>query len=237
MKARDVSKALKALGSPEKARGAARFFKTGPGEYGEGDTFLGVSVPEQRKVARQFAQLPLTEVTKLLRSTLHEDRLTALIILVNQFTKAKRDPQTQADIYALYTSHLSHINNWDLVDSSAGPIVGGYLMNRDRSPLYRWVKSKILWERRVAMVCTQTFIKAGQHEDAFKLAEALLSDEHDLMHKATGWMLREVGKHISPELLRGFLKKHAHQLPRTALRYAIEHFDITERKRWLAAKG
>ena len=237
MKASDVSKALKTLGSAEKARGAARFFKTGPGEYGEGDTFLGVTVPEQRLIARQFAQLPLSEVAKLLKSNLHEERLTALIIMVKQFEKAKGDPQQQTTLYELYTAHLPHINNWDLVDSSAGPIVGGYLMNRDRKQLYRWVKSKNLWERRVAIVCTQAFIKAGQHEDVFALAELLINDPEDLMHKATGWMLREVGKHISADLLRGFLKKNAHRLPRTALRYSIEHFEPAERKRWLTAKA
>ncbi len=235
MTARDVSRALAALGSADKAKQSMRFFKTGPGQYGEGDRFIGVTVPEQRKIARAFAALDAKELQMLLQSPLHEERLTGLFILVRQFEKARRDPERQTALYQLYLANLAHVNNWDLVDSSAPQIVGAYLMNRDRAPLYRWVKAKNLWLRRVAMVSTQAFIREGQADDTFALAEALLGDDEDLMHKATGWMLREVGKYVGLAQLRGFLKKHAAQMPRTALRYAIEHLPPDERKRWLAA--
>lgn len=222
---------LAAAASPAKARVMAGFFKTGKGEYGEGDQFWGVTVPAQRKIARAYRGLPLGELEKLLNSDLHEERLTALFILVGRYQRG--DAAAKQEAYDFYLQHLSRVNNWDLVDSSAHQIVGEHLKDRDRALLYRLAKSKRLWERRVAMISTYAFINAGEHDDTFKLAKALMHDEEDLMHKAVGWMLREVGKRIDADLLRGFLRSHAGDLPRTALRYAIEHFDQAERKAWL----
>lgn len=224
--------ALAAVATPAKAAASQRFFKTGKGQYGEDDRFLGVTVPEQRKIARAFAALPLPELSKLLRSALHEERLTGLFILVRRYQKG--DAAAKQEAFDFYLRHLGGVNNWDLVDSSAPYIVGGHLLDRDRALLYRLAKSEKLWERRVAMISTLAFVAEGEHRDAFALAEALLGDEHDLMHKAVGWVLREVGKRVDPALLRGFLEKHAAQMPRTALRYAIEHFGPAERKAWLA---
>jgi 3-methyladenine DNA glycosylase AlkD len=223
---------LAALARPEKARVMAGFFKTGKGQYGEGDRFWGVTVPEQRKVARAWRALSLPEIRKLLDSPMHEERLTALLILVHQYERGA--PEEKQRVFDFYLKNLARVNNWDLVDSSAHQIVGQHLLQRDRALLYRLAKSKLLWERRVAMVSTYAFIGAGEHEDTFALARVLLRDEEDLMHKAVGWMLREVGKRIDPGLLRGFLRANAKLLPRTALRYSIEHFDQAERKAWMA---
>lgn len=235
MDSKGVSKALKDLGSPERAKASARFFKTAPGQYGHGDKFIGVTVPEQRQVARQFRDLPLAETLALLQSPIHEERLTALIILVGQFARAKQDPARREAIVKAYLKHLKWVNNWDLVDSSAGYILGVWLLDKDRRLLYKLVRSKVLWERRVAMIATQAFINAGDSADALKLAALLLDDPEDLMHKAGGWMLREVGKRVSREDLRAFLRRHAAKMPRTMLRYAIEHLDKAEQKRWREA--
>lgn len=235
MNANDVRKALRAEADADKAVVLQGFFKTGPGQYAEGDVFLGVTVPAQRRIARAFRALPLDQVCALLRSKIHEERLTALLLMVEAFERA--DARGKAAWVRAYLDHLAFVNNWDLVDSSAAQILGAWLLDKDRARLRKLVKSKVLWERRVAMVATFAFIRAGEHEDAFALARALMRDEHDLMHKAVGWMLREVGKRVGADVLRGFLDQHAHELPRTALRYAIEHFEPSERKAWMARKG
>jgi 3-methyladenine DNA glycosylase AlkD len=233
--AADVRRALRQFASPERAANAARFFKTGKGQYGEGDVFIGPTVPEQRRVAREFRELPLAETDKLLTSKIHEERLTALLILVHQFTKAT-DAAARGRIYRLYLQRLPCINNWDLVDSSAEYIVGGWLAEKDRGVLDRFARSKHLWTRRVAMLATFHYIKEGSADDALRIAAILLDDRHDLIHKAVGWMLREVGKRVSPAKLRGFLQQHVAAMPRTALRYAIEHFPAPERAKWMAIR-
>jgi hypothetical protein len=233
MKAAAVRGALRVFSSPERAAFVARFFKTGKGEYGEGDIFLGCTVPEQRRVARQFRTLPLSESEKLLTSKIHEERMTALIILVHQFTSAP-DEGVRARIFRLYMKRLRHINNWDLVDSSADYIVGGWLADKDRALLDELAASKPLWSRRIAMIATFHFIKRGAAGDALRIAAKLLAHREDLIHKAVGWMLREVGKRVSPATLRAFLKQHAATMPRTMLRYAIERFPAAERARWMS---
>ena len=183
---------LRSLGCLKQAEILARFFKTGPGQYGEGDRFIGVKVPVIRKVAQEFKGLPLVEVENLLHSDIHEERLLALVVLVGQFTKG--DEATRKQIYDFYLANTRHINNWDLVDLSAPQIVGGYLDQRSRKPLARLVKSASLWERRISIVATHTFIRQSDFADTLWIAEKLLGDREDLIHKATGWMLREVGK-------------------------------------------
>lgn len=222
---------LKKLANPQKAVAVARFFKTGKGEYGEGDVFLGITVPQIRIIAKQCKDLSLKEIEKLLQSKIHEERLLALITLVNQFKKANEDKQKQ--IFDLYLGNTKYINNWDLVDSSAEYIVGGYLMNRSKNILKPLAQSNLLWERRIAIIATFHFIKQKQHEHTFTIAKILVKDEHDLIHKAVGWMLREVGKRISEAIEETFLQQHYQQMPRTMLRYAIERFDEKKRKKYL----
>lgn len=222
-----VERALKARGTAKRAKASAWYFKTGKGQYGYGDVFIGVTVPEQRKIAKQYANLPLSEIKKLLASKFHECRLTALLILVAQFLNA--DEKTRAKIAKFYLTNIKRVNNWDLVDLSAPYILGKYLFDKDKKILYKLAKSKNIWERRVAILSTFEFIRNGYFNDVYLIAELLLNDTHDLMHKATGWMLREVGKRSRPTLIE-FLKKHASHMPRTALRYAIEHFPENERK-------
>ncbi len=234
MTAAAVRRALRLQATPARAVASQRFFRAGPGEYGEGDVFIGVTVPAQRTVARAFRTLPLAEALDLLGSEVHEERLTALLILVDGFRRG--DDRARAAIARAYLASTRFVNNWDLVDTSAPQILGAWLLDRDRKVLRRLARSRSLWERRIAMIATQAFIAKGEHEDALELAAMLLGDEHDLMHKAVGWMLREVGGRIDPGLLRAFLREHAPDMPRTALRYAIEHFDATERARWLAVK-
>jgi 3-methyladenine DNA glycosylase AlkD len=228
--ARDVKNALRKISSSERALVSAGFFKSGKGEYGEGDVFIGVTVPEQRNIARQFPDLPFEEIVKLLKDKVHECRLTALIILVERFAKAS--PQEQKKIVGLYLSHTRFVNNWDLVDSSARDIIGAYLFDKNRKLIYTLVGSKSLWERRIAIVATHYFIGKGELKDTWKIAALLLSDTEDLMHKATGWMLREAGKKDRKELVV-FLKKYHSRMSRTMLRYAIEHFSQPERRLWL----
>ncbi len=223
---------LRKLARPETAEFAARFFKTGPGQYGEGDQFLGLKVPEQRAVARKFKDLSLAECEKLLQSPVHEDRLTSLLILVGQFKRG--DQKAHQQIYEIYLANTDWVNNWDLVDSSAGYIVGSYLEHRDRSVLERLARSDSLWERRVAIIATFYFIMQGDSEWTFKIATILLRDQEDLIHKAVGWMLREVGKRCSRQVEEEFLRAHYKQMPRTMLRYSIEHFSPTERQAYLA---
>lgn len=222
---------LKKLANPKKAIDVARFFKTSKGEYGEGDVFLGITVPQIRTVAKQCKGLSLKEIQKLLQSKIHEERLLALIILVNQFKKADEDKQKQ--IFDLYLSNTKYINNWDLVDASAEYIIGSYLINRSKNILKTLAQSKLLWERRIAIIATFQFIKQKQHEHTFIIAKILLKDDHDLIHKAVGWMLREVGKRISEAIEETFLQQHYQQMPRTMLRYAIERFDEKKRKKYL----
>lgn len=223
---------LHKLASPADAKVAQRFFKTAPGEYGAGDRFIGIRVPVLRKLAGEYRALPLTEVTALLHSTIHEERLLALLILVGSYARA--DDAGRANIYALYLKNLDRVNNWDLVDSSAPYIVGPELAARSREVLFRLARSKNLWHRRVAMLATFHFIRQNDFADALRLAKLLRDDEHDLMHKAVGWMLREIGKR-DVVVLRKFLDRHAARMPRTMLRYAIEKLPERERKRYLQA--
>jgi 3-methyladenine DNA glycosylase AlkD len=214
-----------------RAGNLAWFFKTKKGQYGYGDRFIGITVPVMRQIARRYRHLPLRDIARMLASPMHEHRFTALEILVSQYEKA--DLATKNAIFAFYLKNTARINNWDLVDTSAPYIVGEHLAARPRRVLYRLAKSRNLWERRIAMVATQALIRRGDLDDAFEIAAVLLDDEHDLIHKAVGWMLREAGKRSSPGLL-GFLKRHYPSMPRTALRYAIERFPRVQRKRMLA---
>jgi 3-methyladenine DNA glycosylase AlkD len=235
--AHSVINDLKAIATPEKAKASAWFFKTGEGQYGYGDVFIGVTVPQQRHIAKQYKTLPLSEIEKLLTDKIHECRLTALLILDLQFTKANLEDKQR--IVDFYLTHTKYINNWDLVDSSAPYILGQYLFENeknDRSILYRLAKSEDLWEKRIAILATAAFIKNEQYEDTLKIAKTLLPDTHDLIHKAVGWMLREVGKK-SKETEVHFLDAHAAVMPRTMLRYAIERFPDDERKKYLNAKA
>ncbi|REL33241.1 DNA alkylation repair protein [Rhodohalobacter sp. SW132] len=230
MTATIIQKELRELADPKVAEHSARFFKTGKGEYGEGDVFHGIRVPKQRKIAKKYRDLPLNEVQTLLQSDYHEERLTALLILVYRFPKT--DPDLQKKIYSFYLSSTDRINNWDLVDSSAPKIVGAWLLNRSRNILFELAKSDNIWERRIAIMATFYFIKQNDFEDTLKIAELLLDDPHDLIHKATGWMLREIGKQNEP-LLESFLKPRYGNMPRTMLRYAIEKLPKNKRKAYL----
>lgn len=221
MTARSVITMLNKFKSPQKAASSARFFKTEKGQYGFGDIFIGVTVPEQRKVAKIFQELPLIELETLLESKIHEHRLTALLILTYK--------PLDKEIYDFYMMHLEFINNWDLVDASAPYIVGQYLFDKNKMILELLSESTKMWERRIAIVATQYFIGKKDFATTFLLAEKLLSDHHDLIHKAVGWMLREVGKRDRAALTK-FLNTHAPVMPRTMLRYAIEHYSEAERK-------
>ena len=234
-----VRQTLGAQADPVRAENVARFFKTGPGDYGEGDRFIGVTVPAQRVIARRFRDLPLDEVDTLLTSPIHEERLTALIILVDQFERSSRAGSSSAAIrhkriFRLYLKRLRFINNWDLVDTSAGPIVGSWLAaHPDALLLPRLARSRSLWSRRVAMIATFHDIARGDHREAIRIARILVQDREDLIHKAVGWMLREVGKRASLPALKRFLAQHAATMPRTMLRYAIERLPPPERRRWM----
>ena len=206
--AADIRSALRKLASPAKAKLLSGFFKTGPGQYGEGDQFLGITVPQQRALVKQFPDLPLSEAVALLQGGVHEERLTALIFMVHRYDKAKADAERAAVVKA-YLANLKWVNNWDLVDLSAHEILGAWLIDKDRAVLHKLAASKVLWERRVSIVAPFHFIYRGESKETLALAGKLLDDEHDLMHKAVGWMLREVGKRVSLEDLRGFLKAHA----------------------------
>ncbi len=221
-------RALAQFASPERAAGASRFFKGGKGEYGEGDVFIGCTVPECRLVAREFRALPLAEVEKLMMSRFHEERTVGLFILVAQF---ERSPDSR--IFQLYRKRMAFVNNWDLVDMSAPSIVGGWLADKPRGLLDTLEKSKVLWYRRIAIVATFYFIRRGESKDAIRIAGVLVNDGHDLIHKAAGWMLREVEKRASAEALNGFLARHAATMPRTMLRYAIERMTPAEKEKWM----
>jgi 3-methyladenine DNA glycosylase AlkD len=233
MGVRDIQKRLRELGDPEKASAVQKFFKTGPGEYGEGDVFLGIAVPQLRTLAKEYAGITIKEVERLLKSPIHEERLLALLILVRAYSKG--DLAKQKSIYALYTMNILYVNNWDLVDGSAPYIVGPYIMDKSKKPLYLLATSKNLWARRIAILSTFHFIKQNLFTETLKISELLLSDREDLIHKAVGWMLREVGKrHMATE--EAFLKAHYNNMPRTMLRYAIEKFPESKRQRYLKGK-
>ena len=230
MSVENIQKDLKKLANPEKAKILQGFFKTGKGQYGEDDIFLGIVVPEQRKVAKKYANLNLGEIKKLLSSKIHEHRLVSLFILANQYQKA--DKQTKKKIFNFYLKNAKNINNWDLVDLSAPNIVGDYLLNKDKSILYKLAKSKNIWEKRIAIMATFSFIRNNGFDATLKISEILLEDEHDLIHKAVGWMLRELGKR-NQAIEEKFLKKYYKKMPRTMLRYAIERFSENKRKSYL----
>ena len=224
---------LGAAATPEKAAELPRFFKTGPGEYGEGDRFLGVMVPQIRAVAKAHLDADDASVKALLASPWHEARECALLLLVERFGRASESERTAIHRLYLATAAENRVNNWDLVDLSAPTLVGRYLLDRPRGLLDRLARRPSLWENRIAVVSTLAFIRRGELEDAFRQCAAALGHPHDLMHKAVGWMLRECGK-SDPRRLRSFLSGHAPSMPRTALRYAIERFPADERKKWLS---
>jgi len=226
-----IIKRLKELGDSDIAAHSQRFFKTGKGEYGEGDRFLGIRVPVIRKCVREYRDIALADTLELLKSPFHEARHLAVLILVAKFsTKKMRDQQ--GGIYRAYLKHTAFINNWDLVDCSAEHIVGAYLFTRNRKPIYRLIRSKDLWERRIGVMSTFHFVKKNNFQDTLAVAELLLHDQEDLIHKAVGWMIREVGNR-NRNSAEGFLAKHYRQMPRTMLRYAIEKFPEMERKAYL----
>lgn len=229
-----IQKELQRYASPAKAKILQGFFKTGPREYGEGDVFIGVQVPAIRQVANEFQDLPLVKIVRLLKSKIHEERLTALLILVIRF--AKGNEAERARVFKLYLQHTRHINNWDLVDLSAAKIVGAFRADRPKDVLYRLAHSNSLWERRIAIVSTFHFIRQNKFADTLKIAEILLYDKEDLIHKAAGWMLREVGKRDQACEER-FLAKHYKRMPRTMLRYAIERFSESKRQAYLQGKA
>ncbi|HNQ31217.1 MAG TPA: DNA alkylation repair protein [Candidatus Woesebacteria bacterium] len=264
--AKHIRTSLSTYASPEKATVYARFFKTGKGEYGEGDRFLGIMVPDVRKVAKAYyKQVTLNTIQKLIQSPYHEMRLCALVMLVYQYNIA--DDSSKQQIYTFYLRNTKFINNWDLVDLTAPNIVGDFLLknisvtedtyfaqttgfsrgvrrkqntvSREKLPiiLVELSRSQSLWERRIAILSTFAFIRAGKHQETFALAKRLLHDKHDLIHKAVGWMLREVGKRVDQKLLCAFLDKHADTMPRTMLRYAIEHLTPQKRKYYMHLKN
>lgn len=229
-----IRREFAAKANPRKAEHAMRFFKTKKGEYGAGDIFLGLTVPETRSIAKKYRQLPCSDAERLLQIGTHEERLCALFILVDQFKKGT--PEIQKRICDIYLKNTAHVNNWDLVDASAHYILGAYLHGRPKQTLYRLARSKSLWEKRIAMVATWYDIQHGSSKEAYAIATMLITDSHDLIHKAIGWMLREAGKRVSKEELRRYIVKKAPHMPRTALRYAIEHFRYEERKNFLSLK-
>jgi 3-methyladenine DNA glycosylase AlkD len=222
-------KEIKSHKNSIKAKLLSRFFKTGSGEYGEGDLFLGITVPESRKIAVKYNGLSLSDIAKLIKNKYHEARLIALLILVHKYITCGRQGLPQKKIFDFYLKNIKYINNWDLVDLSAGYIVGNYLYDKDKKILEKLAKSKNIWERRIAVISTFAFIYKGESKWTFRIVKMLLKDSHDLIHKACGWMLREVGKRVSEHDLISFLDTYNHQMPRTMLRYAIER--LPENKR------
>ncbi|MFH1378919.1 MAG: DNA alkylation repair protein [bacterium] len=230
MQFKSVQQALRKHASKKKAAILQRFFKTGPGEYGEGDVFAGVTVPQIRSVVKTYRDLPYADIIKLLKSPIHEERLCALLILVQRFSKGScKDKQKT---YEVYLNHIKYINNWDLIDLTACHIVGPYLKDKNKKILYSLANSSSLWERRIAVLATFSYIKDNIYTDSIKIAEILLQDTEDLIHKAVGWMLREIGKR-NQQIEEKFLKKHYKTMPRTMLRYAIEKFPENKRKSYI----
>lgn len=230
--ARALQEALQALAEPQRVPQLERYFKCGPGEYGEGDRFRGVRVPAVRAVLKHSPSMSLSACKHLLQSQWHEDRLLALLAMVRSMERKRTPPETKAATYATYMAHTQCINNWDLVDASAKGVVGRWLFRRDRAPLDTLIQSPVLWERRIGIMATFFFIIRGETGPTFAMAERLLADQEDLMHKATGWMLREAGKK-QPGRLEEFLTQNAPKMPRTTLRYAIERLPEERRKYWL----
>ncbi len=226
-----IKRDLLQISDPDHAKRLSSLFKTGKGQYGEGDFFLGIPVPKQRRIAKKYLNLGLDDIQELLRSKYHEHRFTALVILVSKYQKAEK--LSKNEIFEFLLKNTYSINNWDLVDLAAPRIIGDYLVDRERSILYKLVKSNSLWERRISILATFKFIANNDFEDALKISELLLDDKHDLIHKAVGWALREIGKR-DQELEEQFLNKHAAKMPRTMLRYAIEKFDERKRKFYLS---
>lgn len=224
--AQHISTLLAHCADPARAAVQQRFFKTGHGEYAEGDVFIGIPVPQLRAYANQYKRLGLQEISILLSSKIHEERALALFILTYQFSKA--DGHQQDEIYAFYMQHLPYINNWNLVDTSAPHIVGAYLFDKDKTILMNLAQSENLWHRRIAIIATQYFIRQNAHDWTIKISELLLADNHDLIHKAVGWMLREMGQQ-DINLLTQFLDRHQARMPRTCLRYSIEKFPQEQR--------
>lgn len=242
MNSKELIKELKSKENILKSKILSRFFKTGKGEYGEGDLFLGITVPESRKVARKYSELSFEEITNLIKNKYHEVRLVAILILVHKYKSAK-DKKIKKDIYKYYLNNRKNINNWDLVDLSAHYIIGDYLFtenktneNYDIEILKKLAKSKNLWDRRIAIISTFAFIYKGQYKHTFEIVETLMKDKHDLIHKACGWMLREVGKRVNEVILLKFLDNNYSKMPRTMLRYSIERLPETTRKYYLNKK-
>ncbi len=233
MTPREITAHLLSLADSERAGHSQRYFKTAPGQYGHGDKFLGIRVPIIRIAVRQYAGASLSTAGKLLKSEYHEIRLFALLLLVARYARA--DAAEQGEIYRLYLDSTRHINNWDLVDSSAPYIVGAYLAGKDKGVLYKLARSASLWERRIAVLATFWFIREGHMDDALRIAELLLHDPEDLIHKAVGWMLREVGKR-DPSAAGKFLDAHCRNMPRTMLRYAIEKYSAAGRQKYLGKR-
>ena len=231
--ATEIRRELKKIGDPAIAEHSKGFFKTGPGEYGEGDQFIGVRVPVLRKLAKNNRDLPLRGTLSLLRSRVHEERLLALILMTLKYQKGSDDKKQE--IFELYCANTQYINNWDLVDCSAHKIVGPFLMDRNRKPLYQYASSESLWERRIAIMSTLAFIKESDFDETLAIADILLDDKEDLIHKAVGWMLREVGRQ-DRKVEESFIRSRYRSMPRTMLRYAIEHFEEPIRKRYLAGR-
>ena len=234
MSLEELKKELKSKANKEKAKLLQGFFKTKKGEYGEGDVFLGVIVPETRKTAIKFKSLPLNDVEQLLKSKIHEERLCALLLLVHNYNLAKKnnDEKTKEDIFNFYLKSTNYINNWDLVDLSCHQIIGDYLKDKDKSILYQLAISSNIWDKRISIISTAAFIKDNNFEHTITISEILLNDKHDLIHKAVGWMLREMGKRNKEQLIQ-FLNKHYKQMPRTMLRYSIEKLPENQRKQYL----
>jgi len=231
----NLRKDVQALANPQKAKLVEGYFKTGPGQYGEGDIFLGLTVPQSRTIAVKYKDLAYLEISALLKSKNHEERFISLVILIHNYKYGNEKDRKKT--YNFYLKHLRYINNWDLVDLSAHSILGAWLMDKDRKMLLKLATSQNLWSRRIAVVATYHFIKYQKSSAwTFKIAEMLLNDKHDLIHKAIGWMLREIGKNISHEEEEIFLKKHYKNMPRTMLRYAIEHFDPALRQAYMKNK-
>jgi 3-methyladenine DNA glycosylase AlkD len=227
----ELKKELQKLADPEKAKLLQRFFKTGKGEYGEGDIFLGLTVPVQRNVAKKYYNLDLKQIKELMESKIHEYRLIGLFILINKYKTTNH----KKIIMRFYLKNTNNINNWDLVDLSAPNIVGKHLLDKDRSILYKLAKSNSLWEKRISVLACFAFIRENDFKDALKISGILLKDEHDLIHKSVGWMLREIGKR-NQKIEEEFLKKHYKQMPRTMLRYSIEKFEEKKRKSYLEGR-
>jgi 3-methyladenine DNA glycosylase AlkD len=228
--AANLEELVRMKGDPERATFVARYFKTGPGEYGEGDIFVGLAVPQVRQLATEHRLLPLSEIALLLQSSIHEARLLALFIMVKAWTKASAALRHQ--FYETYLSHTNFINNWDLVDMSAPQIIGAYLVDKERAPLWKLAASPLIWDRRISIMATFTFIKNREFDDALAIARILLQDRQDLIQKAVGWMLREVGKR-DQTAEEAFLKNYYRTMPRTMLRYAIEKFPEDRRMQYL----